>query len=111
MKLSEILNIYSKVDVDDFLESIGIINLETSNISEKDLDGFWEYVGNNDQNASIIDMLENGEKGIIERLTNGIDAVLEKKKIEYNVTMPKTSDQIVKKAFPNFYSHYKKIIA
>ena len=111
MKLSKILGLNTKDDVNQFLDSIGSANLDDSNITESNLEGFWEYVGGNDQNASVIDMLENGEKGIIERLTNGIDAVLEKKKIEYNLGMPKKSEQIVKAAFPKFYNHYKGVLS
>lgn len=38
----------------------------------------WIPVGNNESNHSTFQMLERGENGIIERLTNAIDAVIEK---------------------------------
>ena len=38
----------------------------------------WVPIGNNESNHSTFQMLERGENGIIERLTNAIDAVIEK---------------------------------
>ena len=111
MKLSRVLKLYNREDVNDFLQFIGSKDLSNPYITDTDIKGTWRFVGDNDQNASTIDMLENGEKGIIERLTNGIDAVLERKKSEHGIVSAKKAEDIVKKAYPKYYDHYSAIIS
>jgi hypothetical protein len=111
MKLSKVLNLYTKEDVNEFLKSVGSKDLSNPYITDMDIKGTWRFVGDNEQNASTIDVLENGEKGIIERLTNGIDAVLERKRSELDIVSAKEAIDIVKKAFPKYYNHYSALIS
>ena len=109
IELKRILNIYKKEQVDDFLKEITGFNLNEKDISVQDIKENWNFVGDNESNASSIEILKNGEKGLIERITNGIDAVIEKWKDQYNVKSPKTPDDVVKIAFPEYFDLKKSI--
>lgn len=65
--LKEILNINTVKDTEELIKL-----LETRYDTE------WIPIGNNESNHSTFQILERGENGIIERLTNAIDAVIEK---------------------------------
>ena len=58
---------------------------------------------------AAINMLKDSGKGLIERITNGIDAVLEKEKEKNGLDSPKTADDIVKVAFPHYYENKQNI--
>lgn len=58
-------------------KSVKDIN-ELIKLLESKYDTEWIPIGNNESNHSTFQMLERGENGIIERLTNAIDAVIEK---------------------------------
>ena len=109
-KISEILSILTESQVDDFIYNYTGININNPNLTFKDIKPYFNFVGNNESNASVIDLLENGEKGIIERITNGIDAVIEKQKYINNIIYAKSSSDIIKKAFPKYFQHYKKVM-
>jgi len=111
MKLTRLLSVFNKDDLNAFIDSIGFNTLDDKNMNENILDDSWEYVGHNEQNASVIDMLESGEKGIIERITNGIDAVLQKQMLNHNIINANNPEKIVKIAYPKYYDHYQNIIA
>lgn len=56
----------------------------------------WIPIGNNESNHSTFQMLERGENGIIERLTNAIDAVIEKEYYlnpDQNLNSPRKSSE------------------
>ena len=54
--------------------------------------------------------MTSGEKGIVERITNAIDAVIEKQKRLHNLASPKDPISVIKKAFPNYYSSYNDVL-
>lgn len=110
MKLSEVLKIYKTSDVDSFLNDFLGYNLNYKNLTKENIERDFRFVGNNESNASNIDMLQDGEKGIVERITNAIDAVIEKKKKEKALTTVNNVDKIVKSAFPRFYETKNNII-
>lgn len=110
MKLSEILKIYKTSDVDSFLDSFLGYNLNRKDLTKENIEKDFRFVGNNESNASNIDMLQDGEKGIVERITNAIDAVIEKKKKEKAISTANNVDKIVKSAFPKFYETKNNII-
>ena len=56
-------------------------------------------------------MLKDPGKVLIERVTNGVDAVLEKEKEKNNIESPECPDDIIKVAFPNFYKNKQEILA
>lgn len=62
--------LFNAKSVKDINELIGLL--------ESKYDTEWIPIGNNESNHSTFQMLERGENGIIERLTNAIDAVIEK---------------------------------
>lgn len=109
-KLSEVLKIYKPEDLDRFLKEKSNITLNEKNLDYNKVKDFWAFVGETEFNASTIDMLSSPGKGLIERITNGIDAVLEKAKEEYNIMNAKTANDIVKIAFPNFYKNKYNIL-
>ena len=74
----------------------------------KDIKDHYKFLGNNSSNASPITILKKGEKGLIERLTNGIDAVIEKQKQKQNLTSPKDAYAVISKAYPKYYEHMRK---
>lgn len=110
MKLSEILKIYKSSDVDGFFEKYLGYNLNNNNLTKEKIEKDFLFVGGNESNASNIDMLQDGEKGIVERITNAIDAVIEKKKEENNIVTATKADKIVKSAFPRFFENKSNIL-
>ena len=110
MKLSEILNIYKSSDVDQLLKDYLGYNLSEKNLTEERIKSNFKYVGGNNNNAPTIDMLQDGEKGIVERITNAIDAVMEKQKNNKSIVSALNSDKIVEKAFPKYYNNRYKVI-
>lgn len=110
INLSEVLSIYTSDDVNKFLKKYTGFTLEEKNLSYSKLENYFTPVGNNINNNSTISILKDPDKGLIERITNGIDAVLENQKIINNIQNPKTPDDIIKIAFPNFYKNKKEVI-
>lgn len=110
IKLSELLSIYKQDDLDTFLEKNFTYNLNEKGITDSMIFSNWKFVGDNFSNASSIDILRNGEKGVIERISNGIDAVLENKKETLSIKSARNADVIVSKAFPKYYSLKEKIL-
>ena len=63
-------------------------------------------MGNNSSNSSSINGLKGGKKGLIERITNAIDTVIEKYKSNYRLK-PKYTSEVIKKAFPEYWELIK----
>ena len=102
-KLSQILSIYQSKDVDKILKKLTKFDLNEQNLYYEDIKEHFSFLGNNPSNASSIGILRKGEKGLIERITNAIDAVTEKQKYLFNIEKPLTSNDIIEKAFPKYY--------
>lgn len=111
INLSEILEIYKQEDLDLFLKSNFAYDLTENNLTDDMISEKWKFVGDNKSNASSIDILKNGEKGVIERISNGIDAVLEKQKQLHGIRSSRDSNSIISKAFPKFYERRKEILS
>lgn len=105
IKVDELINIYKSVDLNKFLKKYTGLTLEENNLTLSKIQTQWKFLGNNSSNASAVGILTNGEKGLIERITNAIDAVIEKQKAKFNIGVAKNSDVIIKKAFPKFYEN------
>ena len=110
MNLSDILNIYTEEDLESFVRKYFGEEIFKNKPDFSKISNNWKPVGNDDMNAGTIDMLESGEKGIIERLTNAIDAVIEKEKIINDVYKPKKSFDVIKKAYPIYNNNVEKIL-
>ena len=104
-KLSELLAIYKPEQLNAFLREYMNTDLEENNLLYENISDNWTCVGNTKYNLSAINMLKDSGKGLIERITNGIDAVLEKEKENYGLNSPKSADDIVKVAFPHYYEN------
>ena len=104
-KLSELLAIYKPEQLNAFLREYMNTDLEENNLIYENISDNWTCVGNTKYNLSAINMLKDSGKGLIERITNGIDAVLEKEKENYGLNSPKSADDIVKVAFPHYYEN------
>ena len=78
IKVDELINIYKSVDLNKFLKKYTGLTLEENNLTLFKIQSQWKFLGNNSSNASAVGILTNGEKGLIERITNAIDAVIEK---------------------------------
>ena len=109
MKLSGLLAVYKESHINDLCAELTGYTLNEKNLKYEDICEHWKFVGNNPSNASVINMLRKGEKGLIERITNGIDAVIEKKVSESFGTLPSSSATVIKKAFPEYYERCVKI--
>ena len=109
MKLSRLLSVYKEGHINDLCIELTGYTLNEKNLKYSDIEKHWKFVGSNPSNASVINMLRKGEKGLVERITNGIDAVIEKKVSENFGTAPSTSTAVIKKAFPDYYAHCEKI--
>lgn len=105
ISLKEVIDIYKASDLNTFLKKYTSLTLEERNLKLSDIQKQWKFLGDNSSNASAIGILTNGEKGLIERITNGIDAVIEKQKIINNIGSAKDPDTIIKVAFPKYYSN------
>lgn len=110
INLEEVLSIYKQDDLNDFLIRNFAYDLTERGLKDKDIHQNWTFVGDNFANATSIDILKNGEKGVIERISNGIDAVLENEKNKYSIKSAKNADVIIKKAFPKFSANRNKIL-
>ncbi len=109
MKFSEIINLYKEEQVDSFLKSKTGFNLTEKNLNYKKIEKFWKPLGDNMSNASVINMLKNGEKGLIERITNAVDSVIEKKFKDLNLSVVNSSKKVLEKAFPDFYKKISEL--
>ncbi len=107
--LNEILNIYKASDVDSFIKKLTGYTLEEKNLNYNNISRYWKFLGNNSSNGSSINILKRGEKGIIERITNAIDAVIEKQKIKNNIVGASSASNIIKKAFPRYYDNFSNL--
>lgn len=107
--LGRLLSIYKASEVDDLIVELCSLTLKERVISENAVKDNWRFVGDNPSNSSVINILKSPDKGIIERLTNGIDAVLEKEKKDHNISMPKSAGDIVKIVYPKFYEHSNRV--
>jgi hypothetical protein len=101
--LGKIMQIYKSSDLVDFLREGGFLDFDWNReIRDTNLGEKWRFVGDNASNASSIQILNESEKGIIERLSNAIDSIFEYNKNKYALT-PKKAEDVLKVAFPNFY--------
>lgn len=108
--LSEILNVYKTSKLLDVLKSKGMLDINWDNeVNESQLRAKWRYVGDNPSNASTIQILNESEKGIIERLSNAIDSVLVKNKEDRDLR-PKNAEDVLRVSYPNFFKMRKNII-
>ena len=78
ISMDEIINIYKSTDLNAFLKKYSGYDLEEKNLTLSKIQNQWKFLGNNSSNASAVGILTNGEKGLIERITNAIDAVIER---------------------------------
>lgn len=108
-KLSELLAIYKPEQLNAFLKEHINTDLEDNNLLFENISDNWTCVGDTKYNLSAINMLKDSGKGLIERITNGIDAVLEKEKEKNGLDSPKTADDIVKVSFPHYYENKQNI--
>ena len=104
--LSKILNIYKSSDLDSFIKELTGHTLNEKNLKYVDISSHRKFLGNNSSNGSSVNILKRGEKGIIERLTNAIDAVIEKQKIKHNISSASKATTIIEKAFPKYYENF-----
>ena len=109
IKLSDVLSIYKPDQLNDFIKNYSKYNLDERNLVFDDVKNDWTCLGGTENNFSTINMLKDPGKGLIERITNGIDAVLEKAKEQYNIQNPKNADEIVEVAFPNYFANRQAI--
>ncbi len=107
--LNKILNIYKASDVDSFIKELTGHTLEEKNLKYSDISSHWKFLGNNSSNGSSVNILKHGEKGLIERITNAIDAVIEKQKIKNNIVSASEATAIIKKAFPKYYENFSNL--
>lgn len=108
-KLSEILSIYKPEQLNNFLKKYMDTDLENNDILFENIAENWSCVGDTKYNFSAINMLKDSGKGLIERITNGIGAVLEKEKILHNIKTPCKIDDIIKVSFPHYYENKQRI--
>lgn len=109
MKLSRLLSVYKESHVNDLCMELTGHTLNEKNLKYSDICAHWKFVGNNPSNASVINMLRKGEKGLVERITNGIDAVIEKQVLKSFNSIPTSSLSVIKKSFPKYYERCEKI--
>lgn len=109
IEIDEILNIYKSKQVDEFLKKYTKIDLNKKGLYYKDVSNFFKFLGNNPSNGSNIGQLQHSEKGLVERITNAIDAVIEKQKQKFNIQYAPDSETIIKKAYYDYYEIMRKV--
>jgi hypothetical protein len=75
MNLSQLLELYTIKDVYAVVKKM--TNIDITQDGEYDINTIvknFKPLGNNLYNAGSVDQISDGEKGIVERLTNSIDA-------------------------------------
>jgi hypothetical protein len=110
MKIEEVLSIYKEWQVDDLLHKYTGITLNERNLSYDKIKKYYKFLGNSSSNGSNVGQLTSGEKGLVERITNAIDAVIENQKAKYNIGSAKDSNTIIKKAFPKYYENMQEVM-
>lgn len=109
INIKEVLELYKSNQVDDFIQRITGYTLNEKRLKYQDISNNWKYLGNTENNASPIGILKKGEKGIIERLTNAIDAVIEKQVEQHHIKSPQSALKVIEKAFPEYYKNLMHI--
>lgn len=110
MNYKEITSLKTANDVDKFIVKYFSDSVLKKCVELKDIKDNWKYVGDEPSNASTIDMLDSGEKGIIERITNGIDAIIEKQKDSLKINGAKKITDIIAKAYPKYFENIQNVI-
>ena len=110
ININEIISIYTESDIDSFLKKYTGFDLNEPNLSYDKIKSFYKFLGNNSSNRSVIGQLTTGEKGLVERITNSIDAVIENQKIKLSINSAKDSGVIIKKAFPKYYTNMQDVL-
>lgn len=106
MKLSEIIELYTLEDVLRFVKRITKLEISDKKEYEQNvLSKYFKPIGDNVNNGASIDLLQDGEKGIIERLTNSIDAFIEKTVEVKSIRSPENVDSVIKHGFPQYYQN------
>lgn len=80
IKIDEVLSIYKEHQIDDFLNKYTGITLNEHNLSYDKIKENYKFLGDSSSNGSNVGQLTSGEKGLVERITNAIDAVIENQK-------------------------------
>lgn len=106
ININEILSIYEEKQVDDFLKKYTGLTLNEKNLKLADINKNYKCLGDSVSNGSSVGQLTKGEKGVVERITNAIDSVIEKEKSIHGPVSPKNSEAVIKRAFPKY--HYNK---
>lgn len=109
MKLNRLFAAYKSSEISLICKELTGYDLNEKGLKYSDISEHWRFVGDNPSNGSVIGMLRKGEKGLIERVTNGVDAVIEKKVAELFGTAPSSSNTVIAKAFPKYYECRQKI--
>lgn len=110
IEIKEVLSIYKESQVDSFLKKYTGLTLNEYNLSYDKIKNNYKFLGNNSSNGSNIGQLTSGEKGLVERITNAIDAVIESQKSKYNIGSAKDSSVIIKKAFPKYFGNMQEVM-
>lgn len=108
--IDEVLSIYKESQIDDFLKKYTGLSLNEKNLSYEKIKKNYKFLGNSSSNGSNVGQLTSGEKGLVERITNAIDAVIEKQKSKCCIVSAKNSLAIIKKAFPKYYENMIDVI-
>ena len=109
MKLSDVLSLSNFEKVNNYLEGYFSFKETSSTYKKEDIVKDWSFLNDSDSNASSIDVLTEGEKGLVERITNGFDAFIEKIVMENQIRSPKSIDSVLKKAYRDYYDSLRNV--
>ncbi len=110
ISINEVLSIYKEQQIDELLKKYTGLTLNEKNLSYEKISKSFKFLGNSSSNGSNVGQLTSGEKGLVERITNAIDAVIEKQKNNCRIVSAKNSSTIIKKAFPKYYDNMTNVI-
>lgn len=106
----ELLSIYKEKQIDEFLKKYTGLDLNEPNLTYEKIKNSYKFLGDNESNGSNVSQLTTGEKGVVERITNAIDAVIENERQKHGIRSAKNSGVIIRKAFPNYYNHMQNVM-
>lgn len=108
--INEVLSIYKESQIDELLKKYTGFDLNEKSLSYDKIKNHYKFLGGNESNGSNAGQLTNGEKGLVERITNAIDAVIEKQIQVNGIVSPRTANSVIRRAFPSYYNNMQDVM-
>lgn len=98
--INKILDLNTINEIESFIKTESFCPIEDFNKTKESR--HWKPVGGNEFNNAAISQLTEGEKGIIERITNAVDAITERTVKEKNYNSNIKLEKIISENYPKY---------